>query len=212
MEKIKYLFKAIYKLWVTPTLVPFFLTSEKKIISADVIRWCEIERSSPAESRRKDCRFKIGLLLTLLIYYKEFRNLYYFRLFKGNDLAAILTYVVQAIYKPSPNLFIRKHSNIGPGLFIQHGYCTGISANIGKNCWINQRVTLGFIDETGIPRIGDNVKISVGAVVLGNITIGKNVIVGPSTLVTKDVPDNVVVGGVPARILKRNIIQCDEKL
>jgi serine O-acetyltransferase len=50
--------------------------------------------------------------------------------------------------------------------------------------------------------IGDDVIIGSGAKVLGGITIGHNVTIGANSVVTHSVPDNVVVGGIPARILK----------
>ena len=53
------------------------------------------------------------------------------------------------------------------------------------------------------PEIGDNVIIYAGAVIVGNIKIGNNVIVAANAVVTTDVPDNSIVGGVPAKILKK---------
>lgn len=50
--------------------------------------------------------------------------------------------------------------------------------------------------------IGDNVTIFAGAKVIGNIRIGNNVTVGANSVVTSDVPDNAIVAGVPARILR----------
>lgn len=93
--------------------------------------------------------------------------------------------------------------SIGAGLFIQHGYCTIISArSIGKNCWINQGVTIGFKDGSDCPTIGDSVKITAGAKVLGDVHIGNNVIVGANAVVVKDVPDNCAVAGIPAIVIK----------
>lgn len=54
----------------------------------------------------------------------------------------------------------------------------------------------------GLPIIGNNVRISKGAIVFGGITIGNNVIVGANAVVTKPVPDNAIVAGVPAKILR----------
>jgi serine O-acetyltransferase len=85
-------------------------------------------------------------------------------------------------------------------------------ADIGNNCWINQQVTIGHKDKTGRPQIGDNVRITAGAKVIGNIKIGNNVTVGANAVVVKDVPDHCVVVGVPAYIVKKNGIAVREKL
>ncbi len=53
-----------------------------------------------------------------------------------------------------------------------------------------------------VPFIGNNVKIATGAKVLGGIRIGNNVTIGANAVVLKDVPDNAVVVGIPARIIK----------
>ena len=54
------------------------------------------------------------------------------------------------------------------------------------------------------PKIGNNVTIYAGACVSGGITIGDNVVIGANAVVTKDVPDNAVVVGNPARIIKKD--------
>lgn len=62
----------------------------------------------------------------------------------------------------------------------------------------------GRAGHKGLPIIGDNVVIGTHAQIIGNVTIGNNSIVGAGAIVTHDVPDNVVVVGNPARILKSN--------
>lgn len=52
--------------------------------------------------------------------------------------------------------------------------------------------------------IGDNVDLTIGSKIIGGVTIGNNVIVAPNSVVVKNVPDNAVVSGVPARILSIN--------
>ena len=77
---------------------------------------------------------------------------------------------------------------------------------IGKNCMIGQGVTIG--GKSGwyeVPVIGDNVEISAGARILGPVHIGNNVIIGANAVVVKDVPDNCIVAGIPAKIIKENI-------
>lgn len=59
-----------------------------------------------------------------------------------------------------------------------------------------------YPEKTGCIEIGDNVFIGSGAYITYNVKIGSNVIIGACSLVNKDIPDNCVVGGVPARIIK----------
>ena len=61
--------------------------------------------------------------------------------------------------------------------------------------WTQDHVKMGPVD------IGDNVFLGVGSIVLPNTRIGSNVVVGAGAVVTKDIPSNVVVAGVPARVI-----------
>lgn len=106
-------------------------------------------------------------------------------------------------------LFINVTGGIGEGLVIQHGFSTIITAeSIGKNCWINQQVTIGYNDSQtkgyGKPTIGNNVRISAGAKVVGPITIGDNSTIGVNAVITKDVPPNTVIVPSPMRIIRQN--------
>lgn len=56
----------------------------------------------------------------------------------------------------------------------------------------------------GAPNIGNNCVFFAGSKIIGDISIGNNVVVGANAVVVKDVPDNAVVGGVPAKILNFN--------
>jgi serine O-acetyltransferase len=96
-------------------------------------------------------------------------------------------------------------------LFIQHGICTIIAAKtIGENCFINQQVTIGYKDKMNSPTIGNNVVIASGSKVIGGVTIGDNVTIGANAVVVKNVPENCVVVGVPAYIIKRNRVRVKE--
>lgn len=143
--------------------------------------------------------------LSLMTNYEEFRNLFYYRSGRISRLFRFLA-------RPLPTLYVRS-GVVGPGLFIQHGFATTIGAeSIGSNCWINQQVTIGWVDSTGRPRIGNGVKISAGAKVLGNIEIGDNVKIGANAVVLKNVPPNCTVVGVPAYIVKINGVRVNQAL
>lgn len=73
---------------------------------------------------------------------------------------------------------------------------------IGNNCQIGHHVKmLRKNPYKNCAHIGDNVYISSGAVLMGNVKIGNNVIIGANSVVTKSVPDNCIVGGIPAKII-----------
>lgn len=100
-------------------------------------------------------------------------------------------------------------ADIGPGFYIGHfgGISVSPHCKIGKNCNISQGVTIGTGgrgERHGAPDIGDNVYIGPGAKLFGRIRVGNNVAVGANAVVTKDVPDNAVVAGVPARAISEH--------
>jgi serine O-acetyltransferase len=135
---------------------------------------------------------------------KEFRNLFYFRLGGMRRL-------VEFLCPPMESLALNT-GPVGPGLFIQHGLGTVITArSMGADCWVNQQVTIGCSTK-GAPVIGDRVTINAGAKVIGDITVGSDVVIGANAVVVKDVPPNVTVVGVPAYIVRRNGVSVREKL
>ena len=84
-----------------------------------------------------------------------------------------------------------------------HSYSTYLNAQkIGKNFVVKNCVTVGTKGTDEKPIIGDNVEINVNSVVFGKIVVGNNVIIGAGTVLNKSVPDNAVVIGNPARIVK----------
>ena len=145
-------------------------------------------------------RERIPLFFCLIINFKEFRSLFYKRHRVLNILTSWYASGQTALYIHTPQ------NKIGSGLIIQHGPSSEIYAErIGSNCQIWQNVTIGVNRPWGeIPIIGDNCKIFAGAVVAGGITLGDNVTVGANAVVVKNVPNNCVVVGNPARIVRKN--------
>lgn len=110
-------------------------------------------------------------------------------------------------YLPRASLFF-PCKNIGGGVYPAHPYSTVLNAKrIGKNFSFRQCTTLGNKKDgegTNGPVIGDNVNLGANVCIIGDIRIGNNVIVGAGSVIVKDVPDNVIVAGNPAKIIRQN--------
>jgi serine acetyltransferase len=99
------------------------------------------------------------------------------------------------------------------GIFFPHpvGIVIGAGVVFGDRCTIYQNVTIGTKSGNGkYPRIGSDVVLFSGACIVGDIKIGNRVIVGANSVVTKDIPDDCIVAGCPAKLVKCNIRQSDE--
>ena len=106
---------------------------------------------------------------------------------------------------------IHPKAKIGKNLFIDHGMgvVIGETSEIGDNVTIYHMVTLGGIspsinsnDQRGSkrhPTLMDNVVVGSGAQVLGPVVVGKNAKIGANAVITKDVPENAVMVGIPAK-------------
>lgn len=83
------------------------------------------------------------------------------------------------------------------------GVVIGKKVRVGYNCKIYQNVTIGVRSESeeDYPLLGNNIIVYAGAVIVGNISIGDNSIIGANCMVTKSVPPNSVVVGNPMRIV-----------
>ena len=97
-------------------------------------------------------------------------------------------------------------TQIGPGLYIGHqgGIVINEQVVIGKNCNLSQQVTIGVSrrgERAGVPTIGDNVYIGPGAKIFGQIQVGNDAAIGANCVVTRDVPDNGVVVGIPGKVI-----------
>lgn len=146
----------------------------------------------------------------------SFKQTFWFRVmsYLSNSERSILLFpvkiVVHLYYRHISLLHgisLDKSTQVGGGLNIHHYSCIIITpeAKIGRNLSIYQGVTIGRVHSgtrIGVPTIGNNVTLFAGCKVIGNVKIGNNVIVGSNSVVTHDIPDNAIVAGVPAKILR----------
>ncbi|MCH9814375.1 MAG: serine acetyltransferase [Epsilonproteobacteria bacterium] len=120
-------------------------------------------------------------------------------------LPTLIKYLIRLVFGPH----IGMGAQIGKGSTLGYG---GIGivihdrAVIGNNVSIGQNVTIGGTSKKyEVPVIGDNCELAAGAVIVGPIKIGKNCVIGANAVVVKDIPDNSVAAGVPARVIKSDI-------
>ena len=189
--------KQIFAIFNYPRTLPVYLcalcSKQRKLIEMDVARWNNIDGLS------------YGFFKSLnwyMTYKKEFRNLIQHRFKHPSDsLMSKIQFVIARIFwKPMDTLYIYT-KDIGGGLYIQHGFATIISAKkIGENCRIYQQVTIGYKGEYN-PVLEDNVSVTCGAKVLGDVTMHANSLAAAGAVVVKDVPANAIVGGVPAKVI-----------
>lgn len=144
--------------------------------------------------------FKCTFLFRLYLYLSQFRMLLPFKIL-------CILYMKHVEYKYG--ILLSRHAKVGKGFYIGH-YGTIIvssKAIIGENVNISHGVTIGAVNrgaKAGVPTIGNFVYIGPGAKIIGNIKIGDHAAIGANAVVTKDVPENACVGGVPAKIINMN--------
>ncbi len=152
---------------------------------------------------------KLSLILTYpgvkAIFFHKIAN--FFAIAKFDLIARIISQLSRFL----TGIEIHPRAKIGKNLFIDHGMgvVIGETSEIGDNVTIYHMVTLGGIAPSinsdsqreikRHPTLMDNVVVGSGAQILGPVIIGKNAKVGANAVVTKNVPDNAVMIGIPAR-------------
>ncbi len=94
---------------------------------------------------------------------------------------------------------------IGPGTMIDMGAVLGGRATVGAHCHIGAGAVLAGVVEPASATpvvVEDNVLVGANAVVIEGCRVGENSVVAAGSIVVEDVPPNVVVAGVPARVIK----------
>lgn len=132
-----------------------------------------------------------------IINYRISHWLYYHHM---KHLSKILDWTGRLLY----SCFVPGQAQIGKNFRLAYwglGVVVHIKTKMGDNCKVGQNVTIGGKGK-GVPVLMDNVYVGGGSFVVGGITLGKNVIVGANSFVDKDVPDNAIVAGSPAKIIR----------
>lgn len=139
---------------------------------------------------------------TWLLFYRKTQ-------FASNRIIKKLYHVLLFWWSERHGIEVDYHVKCGPGLYIGHPH--GITINyqvvMGKNVNIHKNVTIGRENRgtrEGTPTIGNEVWIGIGSTVVGNITIGDDVLIAPNSFVNCDIPDHSIVIGNPCKIIHRD--------
>jgi serine O-acetyltransferase len=115
-------------------------------------------------------------------------------------------YAWRKVIEMTTGICLPPRAQIGPGLYIAHfgQVIVNPAAVIGARCDLHQGVTIAYSDRAGragVPVIGDDVWIGPNTTIAGPITVGDYVMISANSLVTRDVPSDSVVRGVPAEVV-----------
>lgn len=179
-------------------LLFYYFSKNKSLINMDIDRWIN-------ELHFHISNNKFFQLSYQLLFRKDFRNLFYFRC---NNIPNIIR---NFFCKPDTSFYIADcipgvfNGITGGGLYMVHSFGTRIRAKeIGIGCIFRQLTTIGTKSTNKpleVPIIKNNVDFGANVSCFGNITIGNNAIIGAGSVVVKDVPDNAIVAGNPAKII-----------
>ena len=153
-------------------------------------------------------------LVSALLFNQSFKRIFVFRMSKKYAFFTLLDRLLSTRYA----VHISKTAEIGSGFCIGHCFSIIISkCIIGDDVTVMQQVTIGSRGggRNGYPKIGSRVFVGAGAKILGNVTIGDDVVIGANAVVTKDIPSGAVVGGIPAKVLsmegkQQSVLWCSD--
>lgn len=189
----------------------------------DVLTWKNLISFIKRDFERINGKITFRKFMTSLLFEPGFKYIFWMRVTRyfwlKRGLARLLFVVCRFILKHFAYKYtfdVSYRARIGAGLSIaHHGYIVvRAAAVIGENCSLRPGVVIGkkLTDDINAAILGNNVDIGVGAKILGDVQIGNNVMIGANAVVTKNVPDNAIVAGIPARVLRyRNEDVSNEK-
>ena len=151
--------------------------------------------------------------LSVILTYPGVKAVFFHRIANFFSIAKLdlIARIISQFSRFLTGIEIHPKAKIGENLFIDHGMgvVIGETSEIGNNVTIYHMVTLGGIspsinsddqrDSKRHPTLMDNVVVGSGAQVLGPVIVGKNAKIGANAVVTKDVPENAVMVGIPAK-------------
>jgi serine O-acetyltransferase len=170
--------------------------------SAGVNIFCDLYRYVPKGAESRGIEKVLRFLAAMCIHpgWRAVYNLRLSQLFRRLRLYP-LSWLMYRWNMFAFSVDIHPAVSIGAGLWMPHpvGIVIARDAVIGCECTIYQNVTVG--GRGNPPVIGNQAMIGAGACVLGPAKVGDNVAIGANSVVVDSVPDDVSVGGVPAKIL-----------
>lgn len=135
------------------------------------------------------------------------RYMIYFRHAQSTKSKVLRLFFDWKLYRMSRKygIEIKSKTRIGAGFCMVHPYNITVSpdAVIGENVTMMKGSTVG-LSRNGAPTIGNCVYIGLNSTIIGNITIGDNVMIAPNTMVNVDVPSNSIALGSPCRIIHKD--------
>ena len=151
--------------------------------------------------------------LSVILTYPGVKAVFFHRIANFFSIAKfdLIARIISQFSRFLTGIEIHPKAKIGENLFIDHGMgvVIGETSEIGDNVTIYHMVTLGGISPSinsdnqrnvkRHPTLMDNVVVGSGAQILGPVTINRNAKIGANAVVTKDVPENAVMVGIPAK-------------